>query len=81
MRTVAIAGAPINQGLGSWGANSAIRGAINSAITVSYRKPMGIHALGDGIFLGVEVAEDGCPADFGPDRRCHRCPRQTNTGH
>jgi hypothetical protein len=26
---------------------------------------MGIHALGDGIFLGVEVAEDGCPADFG----------------
>jgi hypothetical protein len=65
MRTVAIAGAPINQGLGSWGANSAIRGAINSAITVSYRKPMGIHALGDGIFLGVEVAEDGCPADFG----------------
>jgi hypothetical protein len=29
MRAVAIAGARINQGLGSWGANSAIRGAIS----------------------------------------------------
>lgn len=43
---------------------------------------MGIHALGDGIFLGVEVAEDGCPADFGRIGDAgHRCPRQTNTGH
>ena len=43
---------------------------------------MNVHALGNGVFLGVEVAEEGCSADVGRirdvlDLRC----RQTATGH
>ena len=45
-------------------------------------QPERIHALGDGVFLGIEVAKEGRPPDGGRvGDAVHGCPGQADAGH